>query len=300
MAAKPKWYNTLHPATMPGTLFLVATPIGNLEDMTFRAVRVLRDVALIAAEDTRRTATLLAHYQIHTPTTSLHDHNERSRVPALLKRLLSGENIAVVTDAGMPSIADPGYLAVRAAIDAEIPVEVIPGASALTTAIAGSGLPADVVAFAGFPPARPGERSRFFARFAASRGTLVFFEAPHRLRQSLQNLQDQLGNRRIAVAHELTKLHESWHRGFISELLADKALPDRGEFTVVVGTEIRTTGEASSASPPAAETVFAQFGELTKTNALDRREALAELARRHQVPKRVIYALIERGKKSGK
>src|SRR4029453_18116554 len=115
MAAKPKWYNTLHPATMPGTLFLVATPIGNLEDMTFRAVRVLKEVALIAAEDTRRTAILLAHYQIGTRTTSLHDHNERSRVPALVKRLESGDSIALVTDAGMPSIADPVYLGVGGA-----------------------------------------------------------------------------------------------------------------------------------------------------------------------------------------
>ena len=151
---------------MPGTLFLVATPIGNLEDMTFRALRVLREVALIAAEDTRRTATLLAHYRIDTPTTSLHDHNERTRVPALLKRLTSGEHVAVVTDAGMPSIADPGYHIVKAAIDAGIRIEVIPGASALTSAIAGSGLPADQVSFVGFAPARAGERSRFFADFA--------------------------------------------------------------------------------------------------------------------------------------
>src|SRR6185503_6311071 len=145
--------------------------------MTFRAVRVLNEVALIAAEDTRRTAILLAHYQIGTRTTSLHDHNERSRVPALVRRLESGENIALVTDAGMPSIADPGYLAVRAALDAGVRVEVIPGASALTSAIAGSGLPADVVSFIGFAPARAGERGRFFGNFSAARGTLVFFEA---------------------------------------------------------------------------------------------------------------------------
>lgn len=297
MAAKPKWYNTLHPATMPGTLFLVATPIGNLEDMTFRAVRVLREAAIIAAEDTRRTATLLGHYQIGTPTTSLHDHNERSRVPAVLKRLIAGDHVAVVTDAGMPSIADPGYLVVKAAIEAGIRVEVIPGASALTSAIAGSGLPADVVSFVGFAPARAGERSRFFAEFAGNRGTLVFFEAPHRLRESLQALQKGLGDRRIAVAHELTKVHESWHRGFVSELLARQELPEKGEFTIVVGEELNGNEASKPLDPPAPETVCAEFGELTKTLALDRREALSELARRHQLPKRAIYSLIERGKK---
>jgi 16S rRNA (cytidine1402-2'-O)-methyltransferase len=298
MAAKPKWYNTLHLATMPGTLFLVATPIGNLEDMTFRAVRVLREVAIIAAEDTRRTATLLAYYQIATPTTSLHDHNERIRVPAVLKRLMSGEHVAVVTDAGMPLIADPGYLMAKAAIDAGIRVEVIPGASALTTALAGSGLPADVVSFVGFAPARAGERQRFFKKLGDAPGTLVFFEVPHRLLESLRALRDCLGDRQIAVGHELTKLHESWHRGHVSELLGSKALPEKGEFTIVVGAESRADQRAAAHQSPTVETISAEFGELTKIGGLDRREALAELSQRHRLPKRAIYALVERGKKS--
>jgi 16S rRNA (cytidine1402-2'-O)-methyltransferase len=298
MAAKSKWYNTLHPATMPGTLFLVATPIGNLEDMTFRAVRVLREVAIIAAEDTRRTATLLAHYKIGTPTTSLHDHNERTRVPAVLKRLMAGDNIAVVTDAGMPSIADPGYLVAKAAIDAGVRVEVIPGASALTTAIAGSGLPADVVSFLGFAPARAGERRKFFKELAELSGTLVFFEAPHRLSESLRVLQEYLGDRQIVVAHELTKLHESWHRGYVSELLGDKELPEKGEFTVVVGNQSRADDKkVEGNSIPPVEAIYQEFGDLTKTVGLDRREALTELARRHHLPKRSVYSLIERGKK---
>ena len=284
---------------MPGTLFLVATPIGNLEDMTFRAVRVLKEVALIAAEDTRRTAILLAHYQIGTRTTSLHDHNERSRVPALVKRLESGESIALVTDAGMPSIADPGYLAVRAALDAGVRVEVIPGASALTSAIAGSGLPADVVSFVGFAPARAGERGRFFANFSNARGTLVFFEAPHRLRDSLAALREALGDRQIAVAHELTKLHESWHRGFVSEVLLSDALPERGEFTIVVGERVNGAADEVHESPTP-EAIVAEFGELTKTTSGDRRSALLELARRHQLSRKAVYSLIERGKKSGK
>jgi 16S rRNA (cytidine1402-2'-O)-methyltransferase len=300
MAAKPKWYNTLHPATMPGTLFLVATPIGNLEDMTFRAVRVLKEVALIAAEDTRRAAILLGHYQIGTPTTSLHDHNERSRVPALVKRLESGESIALVSDAGMPSIADPGYLAVRAALDAGLRVEVIPGASALTAAIAGSGLPADVVSFIGFAPAREGERGRFFGSFSNVRGTLVFFEAPHRLRDSLAALLKHLGDRQIAVAHELTKLHESWHRGFVSDVLSSEDLPDKGEFTIVVGGQVNPAAADGECESPSPEAIVAEFGELTKTNSVDRRGALLELARRHQLSRKAVYALIERGKKSGK
>jgi 16S rRNA (cytidine1402-2'-O)-methyltransferase len=282
---------------MSGTLFLVATPIGNLEDMTFRAVRVLREVALIAAEDTRRTGTLLAHYQIATPTTSLHDHNERSRVPTLVKHLQAGENLAVVTDAGMPSISDPGYLMVTAALEVGAQVEVIPGASALTTAIAGSGLPADLVAFRGFAPARTGERDRFFSEFRQIPGTAVFFEAPHRLRESLKSLLENAGDRRVAVAHELTKLHESWHRGFVSQLIADKGLPEKGEFTVVVGEEVRKLDGHKQADSLDPQAIALEFGELTKTSGLDRREALSELARRHQVPKRSVYALIERAKK---
>jgi 16S rRNA (cytidine1402-2'-O)-methyltransferase len=175
-------------------------------------------------------------------------------------------------------------------------VEVIPGASALTTAIAGSGLPADVVSFVGFAPARAGERARFFKSLSEVRGTLVLFEAPHRLLESLAALQEYLGNRPIAVAHELTKLHESWHRGSVSELLGSKALPEKGEFTIVVGAESRADqGEAAS---PTVETISAEFGELTKIVGLDRREALAELARRHRLPKRAIYSLVEQGKKS--
>ncbi len=200
----------------------------------------------------------------------------------------------------MPLIADPGYLVVRAAIEAGVRVEVIPGASALTSALAGSGLPADIVSFVGFAPAREGERSRFFSAFANNRGTLVFFEAPHRLRHSLEALRNELGDRRIAVAHELTKVHESWHRGFVSELLVGQDLPEKGEFTIVVGEELQESEAPATVNPPVPEAVCAEFGELTKNKALDRREALTELARRHKLPKRAIYSLIERGKKLAK
>ena len=219
---------------MPGTLALVATPIGNLEDITLRALRVLREASLIAAEDTRRTARLLTHYGITTRTTSLHEHNERQRVPQLVARLLAGEHIAVVSDAGSPSISDPGFLMVRAALAAGIRVDVVPGASALIAAVAGSGLPADVVSFVGFAPARSGERKRWLAGLRQFPGSVVFFEAPGRLRATLEEARAALGDRPVAVAHELTKLHESWHRGSLSQVLSDQSLPSKGDRKSVV------------------------------------------------------------------
>jgi 16S rRNA (cytidine1402-2'-O)-methyltransferase len=295
MAAKRQWYNTRQPATMPGTLFLVATPIGNLEDITFRAIRVLREVSVIAAEDTRRTATLLAHYGIATKTTSLHDHNERSRVPAIVERLRRGEHVAVVTDAGMPSIADPGYLVVRAAIEAGVRVDVIPGASALTSAIAGAGLPSERVSFVGFAPARTGERCRWFSGWKDLPGTVVFFEVPHRLSDSLRDLMATLGDREVVIAHELTKIHESWHRGFVSHLLSEQQLPAKGEFTVVVGERIQSAAEEPAAGM---DLIVKEFGELTNSSGLSRRDAISELAKKHRLPKRQVYSLIELGKKS--
>ena len=170
------------PSIMPGSLFLVATPIGNLEDITLRALRVLKEVDLIAAEDTRRTGHLLTHFGITTRTTSLHEHNEKSRVPGLVRQVADGLRLAVVTDAGMPSVSDPGYLIVRQALDAGLKVEVVPGVSALTTALAGSGLPTDEFTFLGFAPSRTGERKRWLsAKVAAASGTVAMFEAPGRL-----------------------------------------------------------------------------------------------------------------------
>jgi 16S rRNA (cytidine1402-2'-O)-methyltransferase len=295
MAAKRQWYNTRHPATMPGTLFLVATPIGNLEDITFRAIRVLQGAAVIAAEDTRRTATLLAHYGITTKTTSLHDHNERDRVPALVARLVRGEDVAVVTDAGMPSISDPGYLIVRSAVDAGVRVEVVPGASALTAAIAGAGLPCERVFFVGFAPPRTGERQRWFAEWRGMRGTVVFFEVPHRLKDSLQDLMTTLGNREVVVAHELTKIHESWHRGLVADLLSAGQLPEKGEFTIVVGERVQSPVDEER---PTGESIAIEFGKLTNLSGLTRKDAISELAKKHGLPKRQVYSLIEQCKKS--
>ena len=187
---------------MAGALLLVATPIGNLEDITLRALRVLREADLIAAEDTRRTGKLLAHFGITTKTVSLHEHNERRKMSALLDRVRAGATVAVVSDAGMPVISDPGRELVREAVASGIKVEIVPGASALTMAIAGASLDGDLTTFAGFPPSRSGERRRWLGNLSRLPGALVLFEAPHRLRQILQRVR--IAEPQVALA-ELTK-----------------------------------------------------------------------------------------------
>jgi len=281
---------------MAGALLLVATPIGNLEDITLRALRVLREADLIAAEDTRRTGKLLAHFGIATKTVSLHEHNERRKMSALLDRVRAGATVAVVSDAGMPVISDPGRELIREAVASGIKVEIVPGASALTMAIAGASLDGELTTFAGFPPSRSGERRRWLGDLSRLPGALVVFEAPHRLRQTLEDVQAVLGDRQVVVAHELTKLHESWHRGVARELLADPLLPEKGEFTLVIGPG---SAEAEVPAIPDAHTVWHEFGRLTKFGGRNRKEAIAELAEKYRVPKRQIYALVEAAKDSG-
>ena len=284
---------------MPGTLFLVATPIGNLEDMTIRGLRVLKQADLVAAEDTRHTAKLLSHYGITTRTTSLHAHNERQRVPQLLDQVEAGRAVAVVTDAGMPAISDPGYLIVREAIARGLPVEVIPGASALTVAVAGSGLPSEIVTFLGFPPSRSGERKRWFRQHGEKApGTLVFYESPLRLRQSLEDLLEILGDRQAVVVRELTKVHESWHRDPLSELVqkVDRGeIPSKGEIVILVSDQTITPSETRG--PVSGDLIFAEFGQMTINMGLTRREALAELSARYSLSKRAVYSMIEEAKK---
>jgi len=193
---------------MPGTLFVVATPIGNLEDITVRALRVLRSVAVIAAEDTRRTAQLLARHAIATPTTSLHEHNESRKASGIVERLARGEDVALVSDAGTPTVSDPGGRLIRAAIDAGIRVEPLPGASAVLAALAVAGFDTEAFAFFGFPPIRSADRKRWFERVAAVRGTVVFFEAPHRILPTMDELRRTIGDCEVLVARELTKVHE--------------------------------------------------------------------------------------------
>ena len=215
---------------MPGTLFVVATPIGNLEDLSFRALRVLKDVQLIAAEDTRRTAKLLAHYKIQCPMVSLREHNERRETPRLLERLAAGESIALVSDAGTPTISDPGASLIRVVRERRIPVVPIPGPSAITTALSASGLPADSFVFLGFPPRAGPQRAEWLSRLTAEPRTVVFFEAPHRARRTLEDLHRTIGTRPILVSRELTKKYEKL---VVYNTLAP--LPDRGEFTIIVG-----------------------------------------------------------------
>src|SRR5215471_15594058 len=193
---------------MPGILYLVASPIGNLEDITFRAVRTLKECDLIACEDTRRTRKLLNHYGIAKPLVSYHEHNELARTAELIARLREGANVALVSDAGMPLIADPGYRLVTAAVAAGVSVQPIPGPSALLAALAASGLPTDAFRFAGFLPARSGQRASVLEAFRDDTATLIFYEAPHRILETLADIDRILGPRPVVLARELTKTHE--------------------------------------------------------------------------------------------
>jgi len=271
---------------MPATLFLVATPIGNLEDVTFRALRTLREVAVIAAEDTRRTGNLLRHYDIGTPILSLHEHNEHDRTPALIARLQAGDSVALVSDAGTPLISDPGFLLVREAIAAGIRLEAIPGPSALTAALAVSGLPMDEFTFLGFPPARAGPRAAWLASRASRPGTLVLFEAPHRVRATLTDIHTHFGDRFVVLARELTKVHETITRGWVSDLLTG-SLQERGEHVILIGDQSRLT----IAGPPAVsdDILKREFCSMTESGGMSARDAVAALAHRHSVSRQRVY-----------
>ena len=218
-----------------GVLFIVPTPIGNLEDMTFRGIRVLKESTLIAAEDTRHTKKLLMHYNINTPTISYFEHNRFTRIPQILDHLMSGKNIAVVTDAGTPGISDPAYKLIRATIENHIKVESIPGASASVTALSASGLPTDRFLFEGFLPHRKGRRKKL-ERLANLEATIIFYESPMRLIRTLNDILEFIGDRPAVIGRELTKVHEEYQRGIVSELINYfKENKPRGEFVVMIG-----------------------------------------------------------------
>jgi 16S rRNA (cytidine1402-2'-O)-methyltransferase len=265
-----------------GTLFLVATPIGNLEDVTLRALNVLRAVSLVAAEDTRTARKLLAHYDIHARLVSYNEHNMRERTPRLMRALETGD-VALVSEAGMPGVSDPGYELTVAALAAGHEVSPIPGASASVSAVAASGLPSRQFTFVGFLPRRSVERRRLFESLAAERRTLVAFESPHRLRRALEDIRAALGERRIAVCRELTKLHEEIFRGTLSEAIEHFAEP-RGEFTLVVEGAPELAAEATD------DDLRAELRRL-RTLGASARDAAAEVARRTGVPRRRVYAL---------
>ena len=280
---------------MPGTLFVVATPIGNLEDITARALRVLREAAVIAAEDTRRTSHLLSRYAITTPTTSLHEHNESQKTASIVERLLRGEDVALVSDAGTPTISDPGQRLVRAAIDADIRVESIPGPNAALAALAVSGFSSESFTFMGFPPTRSNDRKGWFDELIRVGGVVVFYEAPHRIRHTLDELQRVASNCEVLVARELTKKHEELVRGPINIVIEQLSEP-LGEYTVVAN--IGRTTEILATEPPSAADLLAELGVMTKSAHLTKRAAISALARRHKIAPNVVYDILETAKKS--
>ena len=258
---------------MPGTLYLVATPIGNLADITHRALQVLKDVDLIACEDTRHTHKLLQHYGIQTKTISYHEHNEQQRAAQLIDSLQQGSDIAVVSDAGTPSISDPGFRLVRAAIENEIAVVPVPGPSALISALIAAGLPTDEFFFAGFLPPRSNARRARLGELQPVPGTLIFYEAPHRLAAALKDAHEILGEREAVVARELTKVHEEIRRGLLSELSKHYENEEpRGEIVVLIDRNV--IGEATNQHASIANLVD-QFEQ----DGLDHRAALKKAAR---------------------
>jgi 16S rRNA (cytidine1402-2'-O)-methyltransferase len=269
-----------------GTLYVVGTPIGNLEDMTFRAVKILQSVDAIAAEDTRHTGKLLQHFQIKTPQVSYHEHNRNERLPELLNKLSEGKAIALVTDAGMPGISDPGYELVKACAEAGIEVVPIPGATAGITALSASGLPTHRFVFEGFLPASGQERQQRLESLQAESRTLIFYEAPHRVRETLQDLAQYLGeNRSIVLARELTKLHEEFWRGSIGEAIVHYNQQEpKGEFTLIVaGAEVEVPVLSEEALKAELQQIMAQ--------GVSRSQASRQLAQLTKLPRRQLYQL---------
>ncbi len=270
---------------MSGRLFVVATPIGNLEDITYRAVRVLSEVDLIACEDTRQTRHLMEHFGIQKPTTSYHEHNEMERAAELIERLRAGEKIALVSDAGVPLVSDPGYRLVKAAVDEGIPVEPVPGASALLAALAASGLPTDAFHFGGFLPSKPGQRARALEELAGEAATLIFYEAPHRILEALEAVEQVLGDRRVVVARELTKIHEEFLRGTAAEVRAQLAARDavKGEITLLIG---------KATAPARDETPLEEAVDALIRAGAPRMDAIKQVARKRGLSKREVYERI--------
>ena len=260
---------------MPGTLFVVATPIGNLEDLSFRALRTLREVDVIAAEDTRRTSKLLAHYEIRKPMVSLHEHNEHREAPRLAARLERGESVALVTDAGTPGISDPGARLVQLARERNVPVSPIPGPSAVMAALSVSGFPADRFAFLGFPPRSGTARRHWLERAKAEPSVLVMFEAPHRIRQTLSELLVLFVERPIQIHRELTKINEELV--VYTNNQSNWPLKELGEFVILVGEASSTAEEPDHAD--ALATAVNMFGCMTSSGAFKIDDALALTAK---------------------
>ena len=270
----------------PGTLYVVGTPIGNLEDITFRAVRTLQSVDLIAAEDTRHTGKLLQHFQIKAPQISYHDHNRNSRISELIEKLHQGQAIALVTDAGIPGISDPGYDLVKACVEVGIQVVPIPGPSAAITALSAAGLPTEQFVFEGFLAAKAQQRRDRLEFLRSEPRTIIFYEAPHRLRQTLQDLAAVLGaQRQLVVARELTKLHEEFWRGSIGQAIAHYTEREpQGEYTLVVAGMPPEQPQLSEAQ------IKAELQQLM-AQGISRSQASRQLAQATSLPRRQLYQL---------
>jgi 16S rRNA (cytidine1402-2'-O)-methyltransferase len=272
-----------------GTLYVMATPIGNLEDMTLRAIRILREVGLIAAEDTRHTRKLLNAYDVRTRMISLHEHNEECRIPSLIAKMRDGLSIAHVSDAGTPGLSDPGFRLIRASIAHEIPVVPIPGVSAVITALSASGLTMNRFLFQGFLPTKAAGRRRMLAGLAMETGTLVFFESPHRLLPALQDVSDIMGNRNVVICRELTKMHESFIRATVQDAMRALAGgPIKGEITLLVSGRPETKPQWSD------DALLHRFEQLQRDATLSHRDCVDRIVAETGIPKSRVYRLTVR------
>ena len=266
-----------------GTLYIVATPIGNLEDITLRAIRILKEVDVVAAEDTRHSRHLLDRYEISTQLTSYHDHNKEEKAPVLVARMLEGKSVALVSDAGTPGISDPGYFLINLAIDQKIPVVPIPGATAAIAALSVSGMPTDRFIFEGFLPAKHLARQKRLQALVKEERTIIFYEAPHKIIRAVEDMLEILGDRHAVVTRELTKIHEEAIRGTLSQIL--KRLHEgsiKGEFTVIV--------HGASAEPLKHDIDAGEYlKNLMLHRGLSKKEAIAAAAEELGLPKKEVY-----------
>ena len=297
--ARPSRSAAPSPAPGPrpaGALYLVSTPIGNLEDVTLRALRILREADLIAAEDTRRTARLLNHYGIDTATTSFHEHNEHQKTARILRRLAGGDSVALVADAGTPLLSDPGARLVRDALDNGFKVHPAPGPSAVLGGLVMSGFGGGPFTFAGFPPNRSKARKEWISRLAVEPRPVVIFESPHRVKAALTDMATILGNRKIAVCREMTKMHEEYVNGHIKSVVEQLVEP-RGEYTIVLAPSEENPGDsAGAASSGTSDRMWNYFCRLTDKMGCDRRLAIRILADRYGVPRSAVYAIVRERK----
>ncbi|HVZ17780.1 MAG TPA: 16S rRNA (cytidine(1402)-2'-O)-methyltransferase [Terriglobales bacterium] len=276
-------------------LYVVGTPIGNLEDITLRALRILRTADRIACEDTRQTQKLLNHYEIHTPTVSYHEHNEMTRAPELIVHLEEGESVALVTDAGMPGISDPGFRLISLAIRHGIRVLPVPGASAFLSALVASGLPGETFKFHGFLPSKAGQRRKLLEEVQDLPRTQIFYEAPHRIMETLKDIIEVMGPaRQVVVAREVTKLHEEFLRGRAEEVLrtAEERGELKGEITLLIGRAEETS------KAPGKETVAQMVQRIMKEDSIEEKDALKRVAKELGIGKSEAYREWQRTKRN--